>query len=229
MIPAYNEESRIGPAMAALRDYLEAAKIDAEIIVVDDGSRDDTAAVAMASGIPGLAVLKNKRNRGKGYTVRRGLAAARGECVLFMDADGPISLEAVNRFMDVMRQGYDMVISSRYLPASVLPVPQGPYRRFASTAFRLYTSMLFWLPFSDTQCGFKMFSRRALGLILPHAREDGFIFDVELLHLAKRAGLRIGEEPVTWTDHAGSKVGLFNGPIKMALDLMRLRLRTALR
>jgi len=226
VIPAYNEARRIGSTLEALDKYLCDGGIDSEILVVDDGSTDGTADLVRRMGIPRLRVLENGSNRGKGYSVRHGLKEARGEYALFMDADGATALDAVGDFLEVARSGADMVVSSRYLPDSVLPVPQGPWRRLTAWCFRMYTAALFHLGLRDTQCGFKMMNRRALEIIPRLAREDGFIFDVEYCHIAKRHGLKTVERAVTWTDQAGSKLNLINGPVKMSIGLLGLRLRT---
>jgi len=226
IVPAYNERERIGETLIDLDRYLNERGIDSEILVVDDGSSDDTVKFVEGMGVERLRVIRNGSNRGKGYSVRSGLAASRGEYSVFMDADGSIALDAIGDFLEVMRGGVGMIVASRYLFDSVVPVPLGPWRKFTSVCFRIYVLILFRLGLKDTQCGFKMFNRKLVELISKFAKEDGFIFDVEFCYIARRHGLVITERAVTCTEQAGSKLNLINGPIKMSIDLLRLRFRT---
>ncbi|HEX5044303.1 MAG TPA: dolichyl-phosphate beta-glucosyltransferase [Candidatus Polarisedimenticolaceae bacterium] len=224
VIPAYNEEARLGATLQRVRRWLDARHLAAEILVVDDGSTDRTAALAAAAldGIPG-AVLGGEPNRGKGYAVRRGLLAARGRTVLITDADLSTPIEEHDRLADVMRRHeLDVVIGSRALYGSQ---GQNPLRQLMGKTFNRIMRSMTGLPFQDTQCGFKLLDRAATHPIVERMVVDRFAFDVELLFLCGRAGLRVEEVPVVWRNAPGSKVSLFGDPVNMLWDVARLRWR----
>jgi dolichyl-phosphate beta-glucosyltransferase len=228
IIPAYNEAARIGQTLIDLDRYLREHQISSEIIVVDDGSRDDTVKVVQELNLPRLRVVLNECNRGKGFSVRHGFRQSGGRYTLFMDADGATSMEEIGKFIELMPQGYDLLFASRYLKESVLPVPQGRWRNITALVFRKAVRLLFRFPYRDTQCGFKMFSPRAVQTILQHSKEDGFVFDIEFLYWARKANLKIREVAVTWTDQKGSSVGFISGPLKMSWRILSLRIRNLL-
>jgi glycosyltransferase involved in cell wall biosynthesis/multidrug transporter EmrE-like cation transporter len=226
IVPVYDEAARLGPALARLSAFLRKHAPGAhELLVVDDGSRDATPALLARLRLPGLRVLRLPRNRGKGAAVRAGLGAARGRAILFMDCDlstPPAEIPGAER---LIRAGWDVAIGSRALPASRLPVPQPPLRRLAGRLFNLATRILLGLPFADTQCGFKAFSPRAARRLAREGRVDGFAFDCELLLLARRAGFRVRDFPVTWSDRAHSTVRLFRHTPRMFSTLLALQRR----
>ena len=228
IVPAYNEARRIGPTLLELHEHLTSMDVSYEIIVVDDGSRDATRDIVRDLRLPDLKLIENGRNRGKGYAVRNGLRAAGGEYAIFTDADNSAAPDQIELFLKKISEGYDMVIATRYTQSMELSSDRSRWRGLMGHTFRRIVRLLFRLPFTDTQCGFKMLNRRAVELALRTCREDGFIFDVELLYNAAKEKLSVCEQLLRWSHKEGSTIKTFNGPIKMALDLMRLRLRTAL-
>jgi len=210
VIPAYNEEKRLPATLVKLRDYLSRAKWDfAEVVVVDDGSRDATAKVAREAGV---RVLENPGNRGKGYTVRHGMLEARGEWVLYSDADLSAPIEEVEKlWAATAKAGAQVAIGSRALDRSLVGVHQPRMRELVGRAFNVIMRMTTGLPFSDTQCGFKLFEGRAAKEIFGRQQLEGFGFDVEVLYIAQRLGYRSIEVPVRWDNVEGTKVSALNG------------------
>jgi len=218
VIPAYNEGRRLPPTLEKIQRYL--AGRPHEIIVVDDGSQDDTVARAAEAGV---TVMSNEDNRGKGYSVRRGMLQARGDRRLMTDADLSTPIEELDRLMKKMDEGYDVVIASRALPESNVEVRQPWYRENTGRLFNLCVRMLALPGLQDTQCGFKLFSAPAAEQAFAAARLDGFSFDVEALFVARRRGFRIAEVPVTWRNDEATRVDTFKGAVAF-LDLARIRL-----
>ena len=223
VIPAYNEATRIGATLHALAAATVGA--DVEVVVVDDGSTDDTAAVAEAlldfSGH--RQVLRLEHNQGKGAAVRAGVLAARGDAILYMDADLATDLEALPRFLDDLRDA-DVVVGSRSVPGAV--VEQGTRdRAIMGQAFNLLSRWSTGVHIHDTQCGFKVFRGAAARTIFGLVRCDRFAFDVEVLVLAERLGLRVVERPVTWTAVDGSSVRRVSDSARAAVDVLRIAWR----
>ncbi|MGD8453511.1 MAG: glycosyltransferase family 2 protein [Phycisphaerae bacterium] len=208
VIPAYNEAGRIGPTLTRLREYFAARALPAEIIVVDDGSRDDTAGVVTRaqSGPPPIVLLHNDRNRGKGYSVRRGVQQARGDAVLLCDADLSTPIEELEKLEQALAAGCDVAIGSRDLPDSRLDPPQPLLRRWLARAFRTMRRQLLLPDVRDTQCGFKLFRGPAAADIFARQTVDGWLFDCEVLGLAERLGYRLGEVGIIWRNHPDSRV-----------------------
>lgn len=227
IIPAYNEEKRLGPRLGQVLEYLRANYPSFELIVVDDGSRDRTAEVVKAAlaGEPHAGLITYQPNRGKGYAIRQGVLASRGDIVLFTDADLSTPLEEIPRALAQL-QNVHVVIGSRDLPSSDIRVRQPLFRRFASEIFKWarYLMVGLW-DLSDTQCGFKAYRGPVARQLYALAHVDRFMFDVEILYLAERARLRILEMPVRWTDVAGSKVRFWEGLVHMIHDLWQIRVR----
>jgi len=215
IIPAYNEEKRLPTALRQVVEYLKRGNWPfAEILVVDDGSTDGTAQVAeqMRAGYPGLRVLRNPGNRGKGYAVRHGMLECRGEWALFTDADlsAPIA-ELETLWQAIERDGAHVAVGSRALDRRLIGVHQSWFRENAGRVFNLVMRLITGLPFHDTQCGFKLFGRSVAQEIFRRQRLDGFGFDVEVLYIARRLGCRVLEIPVRWNDVAGSTVSMARG------------------
>jgi dolichyl-phosphate beta-glucosyltransferase len=225
VIPAYNEQARLPPHEGAVLAYLRTNYPAFELIVVDDGSRDGTVAAVTAAlaGEPRARVLAYTPNRGKGYAIRTGVLASRGAQVVFLDADLSTPIDEIPRALEQLRQA-EVVIGSRDLPTSDVRVPQPLFRRVASDLFKWirYVMVGLWR-ISDTQCGFKAYRGPVARQLFALAQIDRFMFDVEILYLAERAGLRIIEMPVRWEDSPGSKVQLVEGLKNTVRDLWRIR------
>jgi len=225
IIPAYNEARRLPQHLAHVLAYLREHDPSFELIVVDDGSRDATAAAVQAAlaGEPRARLLAYQPNRGKGYAIRTGVLASRGAVVIFLDADLSTPVEEIAAALERLQQA-DIVIGSRHLSSSDIRARQPVYRRLASGIFKWVRYLMVGLwDISDTQCGFKAYRGGLARQLFALARVDRFMFDVEILYLAERAGLRIQEMPVRWTDSPGSSVRFWQGLVDMIRDLWRIR------
>jgi len=231
VIPAYNEEKRLARCLHSVLDYLESQEFTSKIIVVDDGSTDGTSSLAKKFGetIAGrskkvsFALITNIKNTGKGYSVARGMDLARGERVLFTDADLSAPIGQADELASWLDKGYDMAIASRRLPDSQVE-PQPFYRRLMGLFFGLLTSLIVVKGFRDTQCGFKMYTHEAAKAIASRQVMPGFVFDVEQLFIAKGLGLKVAEVPVFWADDRETKVRVMSDPLKMAIGLIKIRI-----
>ncbi len=230
VIPAYNEEARLPRTLGRVLDYLGPRAERGEIVVVNDGSRDRTAALARefaaARSGPRVAVrvLDNPGNRGKGYSVRHGMIEARGDWALFSDADLSSPIEECDKLLAATAAGgYDVAIGSRALDRSLIGVHQSVFRENAGRLFNTLMRLATGLPFSDTQCGFKLFRRQAAQQIFRRQRLERFGFDVEVLYLARKLGFRAVEVPVRWDHAAGTTVRMLGDSLDMFLDLGRVR------
>jgi glycosyltransferase involved in cell wall biosynthesis len=218
VIPAYNESARIGKTLRELLAYLEQQPGGGEVIVVDDGSKDDTSRVAegvfnerAAGGVEGR-VIRVEPNRGKGNAVRTGLLAARNTVAAFFDADLSMPVTETPKLVEPIRSGqYDVVFGSRALDRKLIGTHQPWTREQSGRVFNFVMRRLTGLPFKDTQCGFKAFRMDVCRAVVEGALIDRFGFDVELLFIAYRAGLRMLEYPVRWDDVAGGSVSFKTG------------------
>src|ERR1039457_2216664 len=221
IIPAYNEAQRLPGTMQKVREYLGRSVWEfAEIVVVDDGSRDGTAEAARAAG---ARVLANPGNRGKGYTVRHGMLEATGEWLLFTDADLSAPIEELDKLTAAVdREQARAAIGSRALDRSLIGVRQPRFREYVGRFFNLVIRAITGLPFHDTQCGFKLFETAAAREIFHRQRLDRFGFDVEVLFIARRLGSRTVGVARGWNDAAGTKVGMWRGMAAFA-DPLKVR------
>lgn len=231
VIPAKDEAGRLGQSLDAILAALGASSQRSEIIVVDDGSVDETSAVA-SSRAPrareldiDLRVVSHTPTRGKGFSVKRGVLEARGDIVLMTDADlsAPMS-EAPAVISPIVAGDADVVFGSRAIDRARIGVPAPFVRDYGGRAFNLLMRAITGLPFSDTQCGFKAFRREPMLPVFERLTIDGFGFDVEMLYLARARGLRLREVPVVWNDSAETKVRFVRDASVMFLDLFRIRL-----
>lgn len=217
LIPAYNEAARLGATLGQVLAYLHEQPYTSEVLVIDDGSTDATAAVAKEyfathQGRVATRVLSYAPNRGKGYAVRQGLLAARGAVAIFSDADLSTPIEEVPTVLEPIMEGdYDVVFGSRALDNSLIGQHQPWLREQSGRFFNRVVRLLTGLPYADTQCGFKAFRLDVCRPVVEGAKLDRFGFDVELLFLAHQAGLRLRERAVRWNDAAGSKVSVLGG------------------
>ncbi len=226
VIPAFNEEQRLPKAIERIGAFLSARPWRAEIIVVDDGSSDATPELIdrYRKQLLNLRLISNGRNRGKGYSVRHGVLEARGEIVLFSDADLSTPIEEADKLLVALREkGYDAAIGSRALDRSLIEVHQSALREKAGNLFNRLVRRIAGIDFSDTQCGFKAFRREPTLIIFEQQRIERFGFDPEILFLAKRHGLRVAEIPVRWSHHSATKVNVVADGIRMFLELLVIR------
>ncbi len=223
VIPAYNEIARLEPSLRQVIAYLREHEPAAEIIVVDDGSTDGTADLAreVARDFDRLRVVELGVNRGKGAAVREGMLAARGDQVLFSDADLATPIEELAKLRASLAAGYDIAIASRAVPGAEVQVHQNFLRESIGRSFNVIVRLIGLSGFKDTQCGFKLFTREAAHDLFARATVDGFAFDVEVLLLAQ-GSYRVQEVPVVWLHVEESKVSRLSGA-KAFLDLVKLR------
>lgn len=227
VIPAYNEQNRLAPSLERIASYLKDSGIDGEIVIVDDGSVDATGRIAseFLKGRRGK-VLRNPENRGKGYSVRRGVLEASGRWALVTDADLSAPIEEHAKLQAAVRDhDLDVAIGSRGLSGSRIEVRQHRLRQEMGKTFNRVIRLLTGLPYRDTQCGFKLLDRERCRPIFEKMVVNRFAFDVELLFLCSRFGLRVREIPVVWRNAAGSKVSLLADPLNMVIDVVRVRWR----
>jgi dolichyl-phosphate beta-glucosyltransferase len=226
IIPAFNEVRRLPKALKQIREYVERAALQVEVIVVDDGSSDGTAKAAerFDHGPMPLTVLRNRINRGKGYSVRRGMRRAKGELLLMTDADQSTPIWEIEKALPYVGLGFDVVIGSRDMRESEV-THQPPLRWLMGKLLRFFRGRLMLADISDTQCGFKCFTRRAGKSIFSRQRIDGFAFDCEVLLIARRMGYRIKEIGVIWCDDRDSRVKPVRDSISMLVSLVKIRWR----
>ena len=223
VIPAYNEEKRLPATLDRILEWVARQEElqFREVIVVDDGSRDGTAAAAERRGA--VQVLRNPGNRGTGYAVRHGMLKARGEWILYTDADLSAPIEdATLLYRAAVERGARIAIGSRAVDRSLVSVHQSSFREWSGRAFNLVMRAITGLRFMDTQCGFKLYARDAAQAVFSKQKLDGFSFDVEDLYLAKRAGIKAVEVPVHWANVEGTKVSMMQG-MKSFSDLLKIR------
>jgi dolichyl-phosphate beta-glucosyltransferase len=226
IIPAFNEEIRLPKAIEKIGEYLASRSTSSEIIVVDDGSTDSTAALVESyrARYPQLRLVSNGRNRGKGFSVRHGMLEARGEIALFTDADLSAPIAEADKLMEpIETMRVDAAIGSRALDRSRIEVHQSAVRETAGILFNRLARLIAGVKFSDTQCGFKAFRRERAIVIFEQQRVERFGFDSEILFLAKRHGLQVTEIPVRWAHDPRTKVHVLSDGLKMIWDLMMIR------
>ncbi|MGA2256289.1 MAG: dolichyl-phosphate beta-glucosyltransferase [Thermoguttaceae bacterium] len=228
ILPAFDEARRLPSYLESVRAHFEQTlRQPYEVIVVDDGSRDETAAIAecLASHWPQLRLLRHAQNEGKGAAVRTGVLAARGELLLFADADGATPIEEHSRLAAAIAQGADVAIGSRLAPDPAIRRSRHWCRGLAGKLFALAARRLLRISALDTQCGFKMFRAAAGRRLFATLKETGYLFDLELLVLAERFGLRVVEVPIHWQEVPGGHLHPLRELPRIVAGLWRLRRR----
>jgi glycosyltransferase involved in cell wall biosynthesis len=225
VIPAYNERARIEAALASVLGCIDARAWHAEVLVVDDGSSDNTSAIVQQwmARHPCLHLVQNPGNRGKGYSVRNGLLQSAGDIVLFTDADLSAPIEEAERLIEALDNGADVAIGSRWLDKQKQTVHQPLYRRFFGRCFNWVTRKVMGLPFKDTQCGFKAFKRDAAQTIFRLQTIERWGFDPEILFIARKLKYAIVEVPVTWGHDERSRMSYLKDGLQMLQEMAQIR------
>jgi dolichyl-phosphate beta-glucosyltransferase len=225
VIPAYNERARIPATLAAVVDCIRSRDWSAEVVVVNDGSRDATAEVVkdFAANASEVRLLENPGNRGKGYSVRNGLLHSFGNVVMFTDADLSAPIEEAEGLFDAIAAGADIAIGSRWLERNRQTIRQPLYRQFFGRCFNAVTRMIMGLPYADTQCGFKAFTRSAAQTIFQLQTIERWGFDPEILFIALKRGYRIVEVPVSWAHDERTRMSYLKDGVRMLQDIAQVR------
>jgi glycosyltransferase involved in cell wall biosynthesis len=225
VIPAYNESARIEHALDRVLSCVAERGWDAEVLVIDDGSKDDTAAIVQRwmPQHPRLHLVQNPGNKGKGYSVRNGLLQAAGDIVMFTDADLSSPMEEAERLLDAIADGADVAIGSRWLDRTRQTIHQPLYRQFFGRCFNWVTRTVMGLPYKDTQCGFKAFKRSAAQVIFRLQTIERWGFDPEILFIARKLKYVVREVPVTWGHDERSRMSYLKDGMKMLEDMARIR------
>jgi len=225
IIPAYNEAMRVSATLERVLAYIAEQGWEAEVIAVNDGSRDKTAEIirGFAERNPRVQLLENPGNRGKGYSVRKGMLHAQGEILLFSDADLSSPIEEAEKLLAAITAGADIAIGSRWLRSDLQTQRQPLYRQLFGRTFNLMLRITLGLNFKDTQCGFKAFTRRAASTIFALQKIERWGFDPELLYLANKFGLKVAEIPVAWAHNEGTRINPLRDGTKMFLEMLKIR------
>ena len=225
IIPAYNEGARLATTLDRVLNYVAAQRLDAEVIVVNDGSCDQTPDLVhnYAQTHPALRLLENPGNRGKGYSVRNGMLHAGGEILLFSDADLSSPIEEAPKLFAAIRSGADIAIGSRWLQPELQAHRQSVLRQVYGRIINLALRILLGLNFKDTQCGFKAFTHQAAQTIFPLQEIERWGFDPELLYLARRSGLKVKEVAVVWSHSEGTRINPLRDGLRMFAEVLKIR------
>lgn len=225
MLPAYNEGARIGSSLEKILAHSAKQGWDVEIIVVNDGSTDETVHIVenYARNNPSLLLIDNPGNRGKGYSVRNGMLHARGDIVLFSDADLSSPIAEADKLFAAIRNGSDVAIGSRWLKADLQIKRQPIHRQLFGRIYNLLLRLILGLNFKDTQCGFKAFTRESAAKLFTLQQIERWGFDPELLYLAKKCGYSVAEVPVAWSHREGTRINPFRDGVRMFGEILTIR------
>lgn len=226
IIPAYNEEVRLQNTLQRIYSYFKNKSYSYELIVVDDGSLDKTKQVVLGSHFfkeGNLILLENQQNKGKGFSVKRGILAAKGEYILFTDSDLSTPIEEFEKLFSYLQSGYDIAVGSRTVQGAQVRIHQPFYREFMGKCFNALVQFFVFKGVLDTQCGFKLFNAKTAKVIAPYLKIDGFAFDVELLYLAKKHGYKMIEVPVVWMNSPSSRVNPLFDSLRMFAELIAIK------
>ena len=227
VVPAYNEEKRIKRTLNKIYDYFEKSRLQFEIIIVDDGSKDDMEKVVkeFAQTHSEVKLIKYEKNKGKGAAVKTGVLASKGNLVLFSDADLSTPIEEFEKLKQAIDKGYDIAIGSRGLPESRIFIHQSKSREFSGKLFNFFIRIFIKLPFEDTQCGFKLFKHNVTEQIFPQLTIFRFVFDVEILWLARKFNYKIKEVPIVWENSNKSSVSFFSTSPSVMKEMIKIYIR----
>jgi glycosyltransferase involved in cell wall biosynthesis len=225
VIPAYNESERLNESIPRVLEYVNSRGLDAEVIVVNDGSTDDTASIVRqyAANDPRVILVENRGNRGKGYSVRNGMLHAQGAAALFTDADLSSPITEADKLFKALAEGADVAIGSRWLQRELQTERQPLVRQLYGRLFNLGLRIVLGLNYKDTQCGFKAFNRRAIDVVFTRQQIERWGFDPELLYLAKRFRLKTLEIPVEWAHDHRSKISPLRDGLRMGMEVLKVR------
>jgi dolichyl-phosphate beta-glucosyltransferase len=225
VLPAYNEGERIGTTLKKISAHAAQRGWNVEVIVVNDGSSDQTVNIvqAAATRCPSVKLVENPGNRGKGYSVRNGMLHAHGDILLFSDADLSSPIAEADKLFAAIAEGADVAIGSRWLNVALQTKKQPLYRQLFGRLYNLALRLMLGLRFKDTQCGFKAFSRRAADVLFPMQRIERWGFDPELLYLARRFHLKVKEVPVEWAHREGTRINPLVDGLHMLIEIFRVR------
>lgn len=225
VIPAYNESARLRATLDSVLAHIQNRGWDAEVLVVNDGSTDDTAQIVQRYSAQSRAVrlIENPGNRGKGFSVRNGILHANGEVILFSDADLSSPIEEADKLFAALDAGADIAMGSRWLRVELQTQRQPIHRQLFGRIFNLALRIILGLQFRDTQCGFKAFTRRAAHTIFPLQHIERWGFDPEILYLARKFGLKVEEVPVKWAHRDGTRINPLRDGIRMFGEMLKIR------
>jgi glycosyltransferase involved in cell wall biosynthesis len=225
IVPAYNEHARIGTTLEQILRHIQRQNWRAEVLVVDDGCRDNTVEIAnrVGAGHPEFRMVQNPGNQGKGYSVRNGMLQARGQVLLFTDADLSSPISEAGKLFAALDAGADVAIGSRWLDPSLQFQRQSWKRQALSRLYNLFLRTILLFPYRDTQCGFKAFTRDAAARIFPLQHINRWGFDPEILYIAHRLRLKVAEVPVAWGHDDGSRLNVWRDGMRMGWDALRIR------
>ncbi len=225
VVPAYNEGARIGATLEEILEHIDRQHWDAEVVVVDDGSSDETLRIAekFAAGHPAMRIIRNPGNCGKGYSVRNGMLQAKGKVLFFTAADLSSPIGEASKLFSAIDAGADIAIGSRWMDPSLQFQRQSLKRRILSRLYHKFLKIILFIPYEDTQCGFKAFTREAARKIFPLQRVMRWGFDPEILYLAHRQGLKVAEIPVRWGHDDGSRLRVWRDGARMGWDALKVR------
>ncbi|MDC0498728.1 glycosyltransferase [Alphaproteobacteria bacterium] len=222
IIPIYNEANIIQDNLKKIYNFFEDS-FQYEIIVVDDCSSDDSLAKIKSMSIENLKIFSNDKNKGKGYSIIRGIENSKGDIILTTDADLSADIDEFNKLLLFIKKGYSIVIGSRSKKNSIINIKQNFNRIFLGKAFNLLVRLILGLNYKDTQCGFKLYKSNKLKSIIKLCKIDRFCSDVEILYLAKLKKISVIEEGIIWNDNENTSVKLLTDPLNMFYDLLRIR------